>query len=104
MTLPSFRLPASVRMSSASQSLRALQHQELGGQHINRFSALIEHRASHGDDALMRLGARRRDFNNLTFDVQDVAWTRRSWPRDFSAHADEAVRKWKTAGYEKPHC
>src|SRR5229473_3154570 len=52
----------------------------------------------------MRLGPRRRDFNNFTFDVQDVARTCRSWPGDFSAQADEAVRKWKTTCDEKPHC
>jgi hypothetical protein len=84
--------------------ISALQHQKLRRQQTNRFSVLIEHRAPHGDDALVRLGPRRRDFSNFSFDVQDVARTCRSMPGDFSAHADEAVRKWKTACNEKPHC
>jgi hypothetical protein len=36
--------------------------------------------------------------------VQDVTRTCRSWPRDFSAQADNAVRKWLTAHNKKPHC
>src|SRR5579871_1534143 len=51
----------------------------------------------------MRLGPRRRYFNNFTLDVQNVARTRRPWPGDFSAQADDTVRKWQTAGNEKPH-
>src|SRR5271168_2192571 len=104
MTLPSFKLPAGFRMMASLQSLRALQYQKLGRQQINRFPVLIEHRAPHGDDGLVRLGPRRRDFNDFTFDVQDITRTRRSRPSDFSAHADEAVRKWKTSCDQESHC
>src|SRR6266849_6036714 len=94
---------AAFGLVSSLQSLRAPQYQKLGRHQVNRFPVLIEHRTSHGDDALMRLGPRRRDFNNFTFDVQDVTRTCRSRPRDFSAQADNAVRKWQTARNEKPH-
>jgi hypothetical protein len=70
----------------AFNQLRAPQYQKLGRQQVNRFPIPIEHRASHCNDALMRLGARRRDFDNFTFDVQDVA--RRvvfHWPEARSA-------------------
>src|SRR5258708_15434365 len=98
-------LPAAAfGLVSSLQSLRVPQYQKLGRHQVNRFPVLIEHRTSHGDDGLMRLGPRRVDFNNFTFDVQDVARTCRSWPGDFSAQADEAVRKWKTTCDEKPHC
>src|SRR5437016_7161139 len=96
-------MAAAFGLVSSLQSLRAPQYQKLGRQQVNRFPVLIEHRTSHCNDALMRLGPRRRDFNNFTFDVQDVARTCRSRPGDFSAQADEAVRKWQTARNEKPH-
>src|SRR5262249_12816307 len=64
---------------------------------------LIEHRAAHGHDALLRLRTRRRDVNNFTFDVQSIAWPRGLGPGDFSAQAYNAVREWQTAGSQEPH-
>src|SRR5258705_11389430 len=81
----------------------APRHQKLCGQQVDGFPVLIEHRASHGDDALMRLGARRRDFNNFTLDAQNVAGTCGPGPSDISAQANDAVCKWEAPRNEEPH-
>src|SRR5579863_9405226 len=94
---------AAFGLVSSVQSLRAPQCQKLGRQQVNCFPVLVEHRNSHGDDALMRLGPRRRDFNNFTFDVQDVIGAGRPGPGDLSAETNDPVRKWQTTIDEKPH-
>ncbi len=48
---------------------RAPGYEEFCGEYVDGFLVLIEHRATHGHDALMGLGARWRDLDNFTFDV-----------------------------------
>ena len=81
--------------------LRALQYQKLGRQQINRFPVLIEHRAPHGDDALVRLD---RDgvISAISLSTCKMSPGRVGRGQAISpAQADDAVRKWQTARNEK---
>jgi len=43
------------------------KHQDLGCEHVHRLPVLVQHCVSHGCDALVRLRARRSDFEDLAF-------------------------------------
>ncbi len=61
---------------------------------------LIEGSASHNHNALVRLGARRHDFNDLAFYAQRVAGTRGAGPGNLAAQARHSARKWKTLDHQ----
>src|SRR5215467_12356703 len=82
---------------------RTPEHEELCSKKVDSFPVLIEHRATHGHDALLRLRTRQRDFDNFTFDLQSIAWPRGLGPGDFSAEADNAISEWQAAVNQEPH-
>ena len=78
-------MPGTLRSTPERQNLRS--------EYVNRFPVLVRHGTSNGHDTLVRLGTRRKDFENLAIQAQRVAWADRLWPRDLSAHADQPVRE-----------
>src|SRR5438128_282408 len=67
------------------------RYDELRGQDLHRLAALIQGFAAHRDHSPIRARARRRDLDDLAFDVQDVTRPRRLGPVDLSPGADDAA-------------
>ena len=67
------------------------------------FAVLIDGNAPHFDDALIRLRARRRDFEDFAFDAQRVARTHGPGPRNFSAQANHSASERQPSSDHQSH-
>ena len=81
----------------------APQYQKFCCQQVNCLAVLVQRRATNCHDALMWFRPRRRNFDNFSLDVQDVARTGGPGPGDFSAQAKNAVRESQATSCKKPH-
>jgi len=81
----------------------ALENDNFYHEHLNFLTVLIQGSAAHLHDALIRFRARRDNFEDFCFHVQDVAWPRRPGPRNFAAEADRPAAEPHSSGHAKAH-
>jgi hypothetical protein len=81
----------------------SLENENLHDEHLNFLTVLIQGSAAHLHDALIRLRARRDNFEDFCFHVQDVAWPRRPGPRNFAAETYRPAAEPHSSGYAKAH-
>src|ERR1700731_2996685 len=70
---------------------------------MNRLVILVQRRALHFHDCLVRFRARRNDLQYLALNVQSISGTGRLGPCQIAAQADNAVAQRQTTIYEKAH-
>src|SRR6478672_8647291 len=68
-----------------------------------RLAILVQGDATDFNDGLVRLGTRRRNFQDLAFHVQCVTGPRGFWPSQVAAQADNAIAQRQTAIHKKAH-
>src|SRR6476646_10817386 len=68
-----------------------------------RLAILVQGDATDFNDGLVRLGTRRRNFQDLAFHVQGVTGPRGFWPSQVAAQADNAIAQRQATIHKKAH-
>src|SRR6476660_2588812 len=84
-----FAHPFSVKRTSSLVS--TTRHDQLSDQYLHHFVSLIAREASDSGDPAIRPGPRGYDFQDLAFDLQDVAGTGGPWPGELASGAYDAA-------------
>jgi hypothetical protein len=67
------------------------------------FAILIQRGTAHLDDALVWLGTRKDDFQNLAFYMQRIAGPRRFGPCQIATQADDAIAERQSTIHKQAH-